>query len=190
MYWGSNILIGFGISFYLVFDDISICHLLENSHLPYTEKIIQVLQELKQTTYSFFKASFLDFLVFFVSSYIIFYIIGLEYLLYISFFLAITNLIPYLGPFIGGIPIVVYGFTLHTSTGYMCILVIFMLQFIESNIVQPVLFKKCLSTNPIILIIALSIFGDWFGITGMIVTPLLLGYLSIIKKAIMVESKS
>ncbi|MFV0394729.1 MAG: AI-2E family transporter, partial [Coprobacillaceae bacterium] len=190
MYWGSNLLIAFGISFYLVLDDVSICRLIGNSKIPHKEKIITTLKELKQITYSFFKASFLDFLVFFIGSYVAFYLIGLDFLLYISVFLAITNLIPYIGPFIGGIPVIVYGFTLDTSIGYMCVLAVLILQVVESNFIQPMLFRKCLSTNPIILIIALSIFGDWFGIMGMIVAPLILGYIVTIKNVIKVETTS
>lgn len=187
MYWGSNILIGFGISFYLVFDDISVCKLVKKSKLLHQDRIVDTLENLKQTTYAFFKASFLDFVVFFVGSYLVFLLIGLDFLLYISIFLAATNLIPYIGPFIGGIPVIVYGFTIDISIGYMCVFAVLLLQLVESNFIQPMLFKKCLSTNPVVLIIALTIFGDWFGITGMIVTPLILSYISIIKKAIMVE---
>lgn len=187
MYWATNILLAFGISFYLVFDDVHVCRLIDKTTIPHKEKIIATLEQLKQTTYAFFKATFVDFIVFFVSSYIGLYFIGLDFILYISFFLALTNLIPYIGPLIGGIPVIVYGFTIDATIGYICTFVILILQFVESTFIQPMLFKKCLSTNPIILIIALSIFGDWFGIAGMIITPLLLAYLTIIKKTIMVE---
>lgn len=189
MYWGSKILIAFGISFYLVFSDIRVCDLLTKTNLPYQKTMIDVLQQVKETTYAYIKAISLDFLVFFIGSLAIFYGIGLEYVLYIALFLAFTNLIPYLGPFIGGVPVIVYGFTMSSSIGYMCIGAVLLLQFVESNFIRLLLFKKCLYIHPIILIVSVTIFGDWFGITGMIVTPLILAYISIIKKAIMVETR-
>ena len=189
MYWGSKILIAFGISFYLLFSDISVCELLTKINVPYQKTVIDVLQQVKQTTFAYLKAIFLDFLAFFIGSLAIFYLIGLEYVLYIALFLAFTNLIPYLGPFIGGVPVIVYGFTISSAIGYMCIGAILLLQFVESNFIRLLLFKKCLYIHPIILIVSLTIFGDWFGITGMIVTPLILAYISIIKKAIIVETR-
>lgn len=188
MYWGSKILIAFGISFYLLFSDISVCNLLTKTNLPYQKTVIDVLQQIKKTTFAFFKATSLDFLAFFIGSLAIFYVIGLDYVVYIALFLAFTNLIPYLGPFIGGLPVIVYGFTISSSIGYMCVGAILILQFVESNFIRVLLFKKCLYIHPIILIVSLTIFGDWFGITGMIVTPLILAYISIIKNAFIVET--
>lgn len=188
-YWFTNILLAFGISFYLVYDDFHITTWLSKKTFAYKAQIVTVLQQGKEVTYAFIKATFIDFILFFVASVIIFNFIGFDYVYYIALFLALTNLIAYIGPYIGGIPIVIYGFFLSTNTGYFALLAIIILQIIESNFVQPLLFKKCLATSPIASIVALSVFGDFFGIAGMIIAPLLLAYLIIIKNILVVEKK-
>lgn len=188
-YWLTNLLLAFGISFYLVYDDFHITTWLKKKKFSYKTQIITFLQESKEVTYAFIKATFLDFIFFFIASVIIFYSIGFDYVYYIAFFLSLTNLIAYIGPYIGGIPIIIYGFFISTNIGYLTLLAIIILQIIESNFVQPLLFKKCLATSPIASIVALSIFGDFFGIIGMIIAPLLLAYLIIIKNILVVEKK-
>ena len=188
-YWVTNILLAFGISFYLVYDDFHIHHWVQKKEFAYKKQILSVLHQTKEVTYAFIKATFLDFIFFFVVSVIVFGWIGYDYVYYIALFLALTNLIAYVGPYIGGIPVVIYGFFLSTDIGYLSLLAVIVLQMIESNFVQPLLFKKCLATYPIASIVALSVFGDFFGIIGMIIAPLLLAYLIIIKNVFIVEKK-
>lgn len=187
MYWLTNILLAFGISFYLVYDDVHIIPWIEKRNFKYYQPVASFLGQAKHVTYAFIKATFLDFLFFYIASFATFSWIGLEYVCAIALFLAATNLIAYIGPYIGGIPIIIYGFFISSDIGYLCLLAIIVLQLIESNFVQPMLFKTCIQTGPISLLIALSVFGDFFGIIGMIIAPLLLAYINIIKSIISVE---
>ena len=188
-YWLTTILLAFGISFYLVYDDIHLSHWIEKKEFTYKTQTLMLLKQIKEVTYAFIKATFLDFLFFFIISVIVFGWIGYDYVYYIATFLALTNLIAYIGPYIGGIPVVIYGFFLSTNIGYVSLLAIIVLQMVESNFIQPLLLKKCLATSPIASIIALSVFGDFFGIIGMIIAPLLLAYLIIIKNVFIVEKR-
>lgn len=187
-YWFTNFLLAFGISFYLVFDNVHISTWLEKRKFRYQKQVLSVFKEVKEVTHSFIKATCIDFLFFFIGSYFIFKWIGLDYVWSIALFLALTNLIAYIGPYIGGIPVIIYGFFISSQVGYFCLIAIIILQLVESNFVQPLLFKSCMHTGPIALLIAISIFGDFFGIMGMIIAPLLLAYIMIIKKTITVEN--
>lgn len=180
-YWSGNVLIAFGLSFYLVYDDVSVCRLIDKTNFKYKEKIIKLFQGLKEITYAFLQATVLDFIIFYVICAITFKIIGLDFVWYIALFLAITNLIPIIGPYFGGIPVVIYAFFSSITLGYISVLAVIVLQIIESSFIQPLLFKKCIKISPIVLIVALGVFGDLFGIMGMILTPLLLAYYNIIK---------
>ncbi len=184
LYWIGNICLGFFISFYLVLDNIQVTPWIEN-HTSSNKRIYStMLQEIKEVTCAFLKATCLDFIIFFVASLLLFWLLGFNFVVFIAFFLAFTNMIPYIGPFIGGIPVIIYGFTMHLETGYMSVLAIAFLQVVESNFIQPYIFKKQLDTHPIIVILALGIFGDWFGVIGMILSPLLVSYCLVVKDAI------
>ena len=109
-----------------------------------------------------------------------FYFIDRELVLWIALFLAITNLIPYIGPYIGGIPLVIYEYFIQPELGYATFITIVVLQYLESSYLQPYLFSKSIRIHPIALFIALSLFGDVFGIIGMIFSPILLSYVCVI----------
>ncbi len=177
IYWVTNVLIAMGISFYLSYDNL---HLIEKAivYLPFEKQGIcmQTLKRLKLITYQFMKSMVLDFMFFFFMCLIPFYFIDESLFLWIALFLSITNLIPYIGPYIGGIPVVIYEYFIHPQMGYAAFIAVVVLQYLESSYLQPYLFSKCIQLHPIPLFIALTFFGDLFGIVGMIFSPLLLSY--------------
>lgn len=177
IYWAGNVLIALGISFYLSYDNL---HLIEKAiiYLPFEKQGIcmQTLKKLKLTTYQFMKSMILDFIFFFIMCLIPFFFINQNYAIWIALFLALTNLIPYVGPYIGGIPVIIYEFFIDQHLGYASFVVVMVLQYLESSYLQPYLFSRGIQIHPIYLIIALTFFGDLFGIVGMIFSPLLLSY--------------
>lgn len=177
IYWVGNIFIALGISFYLSYDNL---HLIEKAivYLPFEKQGIcmQTLKKLKLTTYQFMKSMILDFFFFFLMCFIPFFFINQNFAVWIALFLSLTNLIPYVGPYIGGIPVVIYEFFIDQHLGYASLIVIMVLQYLESSYLQPYLFSKGIHLHPILLLIALTFFGDLFGLIGMIFSPLLLSY--------------
>lgn len=183
IYWITNILLAMGISFYLSYDNL---HLIENIivFIPFEKQgqCMQTLKKLKILTYQFMKSLLLDFIFFFIMCLIPFFFIDETLFIWISLFLAITNLIPYIGPYIGGIPVVIYEYIHNPQMGYAAFITIIVLQYLESSYIQPYLFSKCVKLHPIALFIALSLFGDLFGLVGMIFSPLILAYCQLILK--------
>lgn len=177
IYWVTNILLAMGISFYLSYDNM---HLIEKLivYLPFDKQgpCMQTLKRLKLLTYQFMKSLILDFLFFFLMCLIPFFFIDEDLFLWIALFLSITNLVPYIGPYIGGIPVVFYEYIADPQMGYVAFIAVIVLQYLESSYLQPYLFSKCIRLHPIALFIALTFFGDLFGIVGMIFSPLLLSY--------------
>ncbi len=177
IYWVTNILLAMGISFYLSYDNL---HLIEKCivFIPFRQQglCMQTLKKLKLLTYQFMKSLVLDFIFFFFMCLIPFYFIDSTYFLWISLFLTITNLIPYIGPYIGGIPVIIYEYFINPELGYGAFIAVIVLQYLESSYLQPYLFSKCIQLHPIALFIALTFFGDLFGLVGMIFSPLFLSY--------------
>lgn len=177
IYWVSNILLAMGISFYLSYDNL---HLIEKMiiYLPFSKQGIcmQTLKRLKLLTFQFMKSLVLDFMFFFLICLIPFFFIDEKLFIWLSLFLAITNLIPYIGPYIGGIPVVIYEYFIDPQLGYGAFITVVVLQYLESSYIQPYLFSKCINLHPIALFIALTFFGDLFGLVGMIFSPILLSY--------------
>ena len=110
----------------------------------------------------------------FITQLIGFSMIGLEAPIIFAMFCAITDIIPYFGPYIGAIPAVIVGFAESPIIGVMTILVIFICQQLENNIYQPIIMGKAMKLHPIVIMLGLLLFGHFFGILGMIIaTPVI-----------------
>ncbi len=177
------LIVGLGISFYLSYDNI---HVIDRLivYIPFTYQglCMQTLKRIKIVTYRFIKSLFKDFILFFIMSSLLFLFIDPSLFIIIAFILSLTNLIPYIGPILGGIPIVLYEYIQSETLGLYALLAIIVLQYIESSYIQPFLFSKTTHVHPIFLILSLIFFSDIFGIVGMIFSPIFLLYIIYIYK--------
>ena len=168
-------IVGLVIGFYLLmsFDNASGLML---TWLPknWQEDTKELFGELDLTLRRFIKGALLDSFVVFVVTSIGFSIIGLKAPLLFGLFCGITNIIPYAGPYIGGIPAALVGFSISPLTGILTIIVLVIIQTLEGNFLQPVIMSKSTKLHPVTIILGLLIFGYFFGILGMAVaTPVI-----------------
>ena len=87
---------------------------------------------------------------------------------FIAIIIAFTNVIPYLGPYIGAVFPVLYALIESPTKALFVIIAIFIVQNIESNFLTPYINSKMIKTHPLIVILTLIVFGYLFGILGMI----------------------
>lgn len=111
-------------------------------------------------------------LMVFVVDTIGFAITGLNSAVLFGLFCGITDLIPYIGPYIGGAAAVIVGFTQSPTIGIIVLIIVIIVQIVESYVLQPMVMSKVADLNPVIIIISLLIFAHFGGIVGMILaTP-------------------
>ncbi len=117
----------------------------------------------------------LDSTIIFIVSSIGLGLIGLKAPLLFGLFCGVTNVIPYAGPYIGGFPAVIVGFSQGTTTGILTLLLIVVIQFIEGNFFQPYIMSKTTKLHPVTIITGLLVFGHFWGIIGMVVSTPIIG---------------
>ena len=101
-------------------------------------------------------------------------LIGLRAPLLFALFCAITNVIPYVGPYIGAVPAIIVGFSISPTVGFFTLIAIVIIQFFEGNFLQETIMSKTTKLHPVTIIMGLLIFGHYWGIIGMVLsTPLL-----------------
>ena len=105
---------------------------------------------------------------------------GISSPLLFAIFCAVVNVIPYFGPYIGGIPVVVVGFAISPFTGIVCLATIIIVQFLDGNILNPLIVGKAVSLHPITIMLGLLVFEYFFGIMGMILATPIIATLKII----------
>ena len=116
--------------------------------------------------------TFLVALMVFVCDSLGFFFIGLQAPILFGLLCGITDLIPYIGPYIGGAIAVMVGFAQSPLTGFLSLAIVLGVQMIENNVLQPIVMSKTTKLHPVTIIVGLLIFQHFFGVLGMILaTP-------------------
>lgn len=174
-FFSSLLTIGFGliIGLYMLFDfDAINTHLLhlfpKKNRFELSLLITNISTEVRKCV----NGTLLVATMVFVCDSIGFAAIGLQAPLLFGFFCGLTDLIPYVGPYIGGAAAVIIGFSQSNLIGIMAIIVAIIVQLVENFILQPVVMSKTMKLHPVTIILGLLIFEHFFGILGMILaTP-------------------
>lgn len=176
-----TIIIGLIIGFYLLlsFDNVS-----ENliTLLPkrYRNDARELSNQVNTLLRRFVKGSVLDSLVVFIISSIGLAIVGLKSPILFGLFCGITNVIPYAGPYIGGVPAVIVGFSQSPAIGILSIVVLVVIQLLEGNFLQPIIMSRSTRIHPVTVMVGLLVFGYFFGILGMVISTPIIAVLKII----------
>lgn len=135
----------------------------------------KLLQAINRPLKRFVNGALLDCTFMFIVMSIGFSIIGLKGSILFALFCAVTNVIPYVGPYIGGAPAVLVGLTQSTTVGIAVLIFIVIVQALEGNLLQPLIMSKTTKLSPIAIILGLLVFGHFFGILGMVLSTPILG---------------
>lgn len=107
-------------------------------------------------------------------------IIGVDFALVIGIISGLTNLVPYFGPFLGGIPAIVLALVQSWQDGLYMAIAIIVIQQLESNLLTPKIIGDKLGMHPLAVVFALLAGGELLGILGMLIAVPLAAALRII----------
>ncbi len=172
---GLNIVLGLMVGFYLLFDfnkvnDAIIKIIPKTWEKNYNELTKRINTSLR----SYVQGVLIIMLLVFLTQTIGLTLAGMEAPVIFALFCAVTDIIPYFGPYIGGIPAVIVGFTISPITGICVLISILIVQLLENNFYQPLIMGHTMKLHPVTIMLGLLIFGHFFGIIGMVLaTPVI-----------------
>ena len=94
---------------------------------------------------------------------------GRTYALFFGVFYGLMELVPYVGPILGALPVVLVALFHSPVTALWVALLFIGLQQIEGHVVAPQVFGHSLRINPILIILALLLGAQLYGIVGALV---------------------
>lgn len=140
----------------------------------------ELFGEINECLKNYVRGVALDALVIFIICGVVFSIIGLKAPLLFAVFCAITNVIPYIGPYIGAVPALIVGFSISPTVGLLTGVSIIIIQFFEGNFLQQYIMSKTTKLHPVTIIMGLLIFQHFWGVIGMALSAPIIGILKII----------
>lgn len=180
-----DIVIGIIISIYLMKDKNFFLGLWRKFlHLTLPQKgnavITETLSDINDVLSKFIRGALLDALFIAVLSSIGLSIMGLEAAVFIGVFAGICNVIPYFGPIIGMVPAFLMGlFTEGFWEGAIAVIILFAIQQIDANLIYPKIVGSSTGLHPLMVLLAVSVFGYFGGILGMLLAVPIAGIIQV-----------
>ncbi|MER2057776.1 MAG: AI-2E family transporter [Niallia sp.] len=132
------------------------------------EKVRPILSNMDETLSNYIQGVLIVCSFVGILYYIGFSTIKLEYALILAIFGMITNLIPYVGPWIGAIPSVIVGLLHSPMQAIIVLVIVVIIQQIESIFVQPQIIGKRMSIHPVTVMVLVLVAGRFIGVIGMV----------------------
>jgi predicted PurR-regulated permease PerM len=136
----------------------------------YEDQIRMIFERVQKRVAGWFGARMLACLFVGIASYIVFFLFGVKYAFILALISGFLNFIPYIGPWITSILLIVL---IAISTGsWLTVLYVLIsitiIQEIENKLLTPLLMKKMTNIPPVLVIISLLLGAEIFGFLGMI----------------------
>ncbi len=169
-------LIGLVVGFYLLIDFDSVKHVLDLIPVKYHKGLTKVCKKLNSTFRDFIQGTLFIALIVSLISTLGYTLVGLPSPFLFGVLCGLTNIIPYIGPWVGGAICVIVGLNVSPVVGILAAVVALIVQQIDNILLQPLVMGKTMKLHPVTIMIGLLIFGYFFGILGMIfATPIISG---------------
>ncbi|SFB28476.1 Predicted PurR-regulated permease PerM [Flavobacterium swingsii] len=187
------------ITFFFLKDKImfskGIKRILPDNH---EEQILNSFTKTNEMLSRYFIGLLIQLSIVFILYLIVLLIFGVENAFVIAFLCALLNIIPYVGPLIGSVLAAILTMisnlggdfqhdilptTLYVLIGFWIV------QLIDNNISQPIIFSKSVNSHPLEIFLITLISGFLFGITGMIIAIPFYTMLKVIAKEFFPENK-
>lgn len=159
---------------------------------------IKSIDKINNLLSRYFVGLLLQIFILFVIYTIILLIVGIENAIVIAFLCALFNIIPYIGPIIGGVIMIVLTMTSNLGldfsavilpkTGYVLI-GLTIGQLVDNFFSQPLIFSNSVKSHPLEIFLVIIIAGLLFGVVGMIVAVPGYTVIKVILKEFFAENK-
>ncbi len=140
--------------------------------VPNHHRLVNFYKTMSNIIFQYLIGTLLDLAFVSIVSAVILYAADFPNALLYALILALSNLFPYIGPTVGLVFVIVVGVLSYDQIPYITILLLWIIQQIESNFVQPMIFNKTMDVRPFLTFAALFVAEALFGIPGILLSPI------------------
>lgn len=117
-----------------------------------------------------------------VLAFILFISLGIKHALFFAIFIAVFNLIPYIGVFVASLISILYVMITKDGLLYplLTLILLWGIQLIENNLITPFIVGRQIQLNPLAVLLAIILGGLIWGVSGMILFIPFLGAIKVI----------
>lgn len=158
------------LSFYMLLEQESLKGFLHQVvPIEHKENIFAAFRKISEKMGSWLRGQFLLMLAIGVLDGIALAILGVPYALTLAVWGGLTEVIPYIGPWLGLVPALIIAFTISPVKGLLVLLAFVAIQQLEAQFLAPKIMGKAVGLSPVIIILSLLAGAKLMGILGVII---------------------
>lgn len=146
------------------------------------DKTLTILEEINIRFKDFLKAQAILCLFVGLADGLGVWVLGIDYPLILGIIAGFTEIIPYIGPYIGAIPAIIIALTISPWKALEIAIWYILVQQIENYLLVPKIMGRAMKLHPLTVIFSLLVFGKLFGIWGVLLAVPIAGIIKIILK--------
>ena len=132
------------------------------------ERVREILEKMYKNVQRWFLGQLASMTIIGLLFTIALFFIGVPFALLLGILSGLLAFIPFVGPAISVIPPILLALAQEPISALWVLLAYAGVQFVEGNIVQPVVMSRAVSLHPVIIVFALLIMGTLFGFIGVL----------------------
>ncbi|MCB4792723.1 MAG: AI-2E family transporter [Elusimicrobia bacterium] len=136
----------------------------------FTETSLGLIFEIDEILGQFIRSQILESIFVGILSIAGYFILGIDYALILGIVSGLSNFIPYVGPAIAILPVLIIGFMkFGTMSIIINILILFtIIRFLDDNVIKTILMKRTVNVGPILMIFSVMAGAELYGMVGML----------------------
>jgi putative permease len=137
--------------------------------LPTDRHLINSLwQEMDAQIGNYIRGKVYEIIIIYLASYLLFKVLGLNYASFLAIIVGLSVLIPYIGAAVVTVPVALVGyFQWGFDPSFIWLMAGYgVLQFLDGNVLVPVLFSDVVNLHPLAIIVSILVFGGLWGFWG------------------------
>ena len=148
----------------------------------YFEFALDLVYKMDVQLGNYLRSQFTDAVVFGVLSTLVLWLLDVKYFIFIGPFAGLANLIPYVGPVAGALPAVAVSLfeTGDVTKAIQVVVAFVVLKLLDDVLIQPLLVAKGVNLHPLLVLIAIIVGGELFGILGMLLAVPATGFVKVV----------
>ena len=154
--------------FFMLFDKEAIYNWLSRFFPKKLDLTQKAYSELNLKIGNYIRCKFIEIIIVWISSFILFIALDLNYSLLLSFLCGVSVIIPYVGMIAVTIPIILVSYFQWglASEFWYVIIGHLIIQAIDGNVVVPILFSDAVNIHPFAILLSILFFGSIWGVWG------------------------
>lgn len=139
------------------------------SFLPEKRPLMnRIFDDMNQQMANYIRGKVVEIIIVGLTTYVFFVFFGLDYAALLAFLVGLSVIVPYIGVFVVTVPVVIIAYLQFGISDELMYLLIghTVIQILDGFVLVPTLFSEAVNLHPIAIIIAVLVFGSWWGLWG------------------------